>query len=449
MNEKNQQLKTFLDAHPEVEIFQAILPDVNARLRGKWLPLEKVNSLVNGRLKLPLSTLSFDIWGRDIHSLVFDDGDADGICIADLNTLVTVPWLERPTAQVFLGMNEVNGEPCAYDPRALLKKLMDRLKSHGLTAVMTSELEFSLFQSDNDEYGRPLHTETGINGAPATGGQTYGIDEMQEIDHILLDIHDASKIQKLPIDSLIAEAAPSQYEINLHHHDNALLAADQSIMLKRVIKGIANKHGLRSSFMAKPFSDLAGNGMHVHCSLVKDDGKNAFNNGTAHGNELLKHAVAGCLATLEDSMLLFAPHLNSYRRFQSESHAPLSPTWGYENRTVAIRIPADDHEAMRLEHRVPGADANIYLVFSAIIAGMLYGIENKMNPSEPVTGDAYSQFEPSLPSYWSDAINVFKNSEFIKEYFGETFRKVFAETKMQEQDEFNQRITLLEYESYL
>ena len=152
---------------------------------------------------------------------------------------------------------------------------------------------------------------------------------------------------------------------------------------------------------------------------------------------------------MKDSMLLFAPHLNSYRRFQRASHAPLAPTWGYDNRTVAVRVPADSHEAMRIEHRVAGADANPYLAVAAILAGVLYGIENQLKAVPPIEGDAYTQCEPSLPRHWSDALEAFKKSAFIKEYFGAEFQRVFTETKQQEMDEFDKHVTAMEYEAYL
>ena len=220
-------------------------------------------------------------------------------------------------------------------------------------------------------------------------------------------------------------------------------------MLQRAIKGVAKQQGMRASFMAKPFGDLAGNGMHMHCSLIDEKGDNAFNNGSDQGNELLRHAIAGCLATMKECMLLFAPHLNSYRRFQRGSHAPLAPTWGYENRTVSIRVPADSHQAMRIEHRVAGADANPYLVMSAILAGMLYGIEKRLQAPEPIEGNAYDKQPPSLPRYWPDALSCFAESDFIKEYFGESFQQVFSATKEQEMDEFDRQVTAMEYQSYL
>jgi len=398
---------------------------------------------------MPLSTLGFDIWGRDPLEWVYDDGDADGICEPDADSLAVVPWLERPTAQLLLSLKHVSGEPCSYDPRVILGQLSQRFKQHGLTPVLATEMEFCLFQTDCDASGRPVHTQTTFGGGVAIGGETYGIDAMQSVADVMHGIRDACAVQNLPIDTLITEAAPSQYEINLFHQADPLLAADQGMLLQRAIKGVAGQHDMRASFMAKPFTELAGNGMHVHCSLVNEFGVNAFDNGTDDGSDLLRQAIAGCLATMGDSMLLFAPHLNSYRRFQLDSHAPMAPTWGYENRTVAVRVPADSHEAMRLEHRVAGADASPHLVIAAIIAGMLYGIENKLEAPSPVVGDAYKQHKPELPNNWLGALDKFSQSEFIRNYLGQEFQRIYTSTKRQEIAEFDKHITPLEYQTYL
>jgi len=434
------RLAAFLEQNPDIEVFEVMLPDLSGGLRGKWVYRDKIHKVFDGKLKLPVSTLAFDVWGRDPEELVFDSGDGDGYCEADIDTLVRVPWADRPTGQVLLSLNEINGEPCGNDTRHLLKKLMARFDQLGLKPVLATEMEFSLFRGD-DEIGRPTHSQSGDLGA----GQTYGIELMEDMSELMHAIRDACDVQGLPIDTLIKEAAPSQYEINLYHNDNALKAADQGLMLKRVIRSVAKKFGYRATFMAKPFGDLAGNGMHMHCSLVNKDGSNAFNNGTDQGNELLQKAIAGCLDSMADVMLLLAPNLNSYRRFQRGSHAPLAPTWGYENRTVSVRVPTDALDAMRIEHRVAGADASCHLAVAAILAGMLHGIENTLQAPTPVVGNAYDQFPPSLPRYWSDSLSIFSQSKFIERYLGGEMRRAYSVVKQQEMDEFDRQVTRLEY----
>lgn len=443
------QLEIFLEKNPEIEMFEVILPDLGGNLRGKWIARNKLHKVFNGGLKLPLSTLSLDVWGRDVESLVFETGDGDGICRPDITTLAAAPWKKRPTGQILLSLDEISGEPCAYDPRHIVTRLTDRLAGLGLKPMLATEMEFYLLKEENNGIGQPLHTQTDITGGKLNSGQTYSLELMEDMSEFMHAVRDASEIQGLPVDTLIKEAAPSQYEINLYHCDNALRGADQAVMLQRLIKGVAKQHGMRATFMAKPFGHLAGNGKHVHCSLVDSDGNNAFNNNTAQGNDLLRNAIAGCLASMADSMLMFAPNLNSYRRFQNASHAPSTPTWGYENRTVSIRVPADSYEAMRIEHRVAGADANSHLVIAAILAGMLYGIENKLEAPEPISGNAYNLGGQQLPRYCHQALQSFSESEFIEEYFGDQFREKFSSLKQQEIDEYDGFVTPLEYQANL
>ena len=449
MTDNNDAVQAYLDAHPQTEIFEVLIPDLCGGLRGKWITRDKIKKVFAGQLKIPLSSIAFDVWGRDGEEWVFDSGDGDGYCEADSRTLAPVPWLQRSTGQVVVSMREVGGAHCDYDSRHIIRTLMLKFADLGLKPVVASEMEFYLFRDERDSLGRPVHTQSDRLGGALASGQTYGIDTMEEMAELLHAIRDACAAQGLPIDTLIKESAPSQYEINLYHNDDALVAADQAMMLQRAIKGVARQHNLLATFMAKPFGDLAGNGMHLHCSLVDEQGNNAFYDGSEGGNELLRHAIAGCLASMEDCMLLFAPNLNSYRRFQRGTHAPLAPSWGYENRTVAVRVPADQPEATRLEHRVAGADANPYLVVAAILAGMLCGIEKGLQPPPALEGNAYDQLPPSLPRYWPDALARFESSGFIRDYFGESFREVYAILKRQELDEFDRHVTPLEYDACL
>jgi glutamine synthetase len=449
MPENNDNLQRFLDQHPDIEIFEVMLMDLCGGLRGKWVTRDKIHKVMAGGLKMPLSTLAFDVWGRDAEEWVFDSGDGDGWCAPDARTLVPAPWLQRPTGQVLMSMNSIDGSHCSYDPRYMLQGLMDRFNAMGLTPVMASEMEFHLLYPEDDDVGRPRHTQQDRIGGGLGAGQTYGIELMEDEAQLMHEIRDACDAQGLPVDTLIKESAPSQYEINLYHVNDAVLAADQAMMLQRVIRGVAKKHGLIATFMAKPFGDVAGNGMHVHCSLVDKDGNNVFDDGSGAGTDLLRQAIAGCLDTMADCMLMFAPNLNSYRRFRRGTHAPLAPTWGYENRTVSVRVPADSPAATRIEHRVAGADANPYLVMAGILLGMLHGIENKLQAPEPLEGNAYEQVPPSLPRYLPNALASFEESDVISAHLGSEFQRVYRILKQQELDTFDSQVTPLEYDAGL
>ena len=444
-----QTLDQFLQDNPDIEIFEVILHDLNGIHRGKWLPREQIAKVFNGGYKMPQNTCSLDAWGRDLEELVQESGDADGVCTADPETLARVPWADKPSAQVIVSMGSFGGdEPYGGDPRMVLQSVLDRYAKLGLRPVVASEMEFHLFELDRDKFGEPQHSQRALNGSPALGGQTYGMDIMRETAPLMDAITEAAKLQNLPVDTLITEFGPSQFEINLYHQDSAMRACDQGSMLKRAIRNVARSHNKVASFMAKPFAEQVGNGMHIHFSLVDADGQNVFDNGTDAGSELLGHAVAGCLATMADSMAIFAPNINSYRRMVPGCYAPLAPNWGYENRTTAIRIPGGDNRAIRIEHRVAGADANVYLTVAAMLAGALYGIENKMAAPQAVVGDA-GDVKAELPHFWQDALEAFEQSDFIGEYLGTELQKTFVLSKRKEKQEFDSRVTLLEYDAYL
>ena len=444
-----QQLKAFLHSNPEIEIFEVILHDLNGIQRGKWLPREQIDKLFKGGYKMPQSSCSLDSWGRDLEVLVAETGDTDGVCMPHAETLAPVPWAERPTGQIVVSMGDFSGDnQYLGDCRVVLETVLARFKKLGLTPVVASEMEFHLLELDRDKFGVPQHSQKALDGTPALGGHTYGIDAMRETAPLLDAISAAAKKQGLPVDSLISEFGPSQFEINLYHQDCALRACDQGSMLKRAIRNVARNHNKLASFMAKPFAEQVGNGMHVHFSLMDDQGNNLFDNNTEQGSELLNQAVAGCLATMADSMAIFAPNINSYRRMVPGCYAPLAPNWGFENRTTAIRIPGGDHSARRIEHRVAGADANIYLTVATMLAGALYGIENKLVAPAAVEGDA-GDIAPELPHFWNDAITQFEQSAFIREYLGTELQRNFSLSKRMEKQEFDSRVTAMEYDAYL
>jgi glutamine synthetase len=269
MDNSDQQLEQFLQLHPNIEIFEVLLHDLNGAQRGKWLPREQIDKLFKGSYKMPQSSCSLDSWGRDLEELVTATGDRDGVCIPHASTLAPVPWADRPTAQVVVSMGNFSGDkPYLGDCRVALENVLARFAKLGLTPVVASEMEFHLFELDRDQFGAPQHSQRALDGSPALGGRTYGLDAMRDTAPLMDAINRAAKIQDLPVDTLITEFGPSQFEINLYHQSCALRACDQGSMLKRAIRQVARSHDRVASFMAKPFADQVGNGMHIHFSLL-------------------------------------------------------------------------------------------------------------------------------------------------------------------------------------
>ena len=439
--------RRFLDDNPDIEIIEALLIDLNGVHRGKWIPPHKLESVFNGGLRMALTGVTPDIWGRDVPELCSTTGDGDGICVPSVRTLKRLPWLARPTAQVYLHLTD-QGVPWGFDPRVILANVQQRFAERGLTPVVAPELEFMLLSSERDADGIPLLPQDRVTGSKGVGGQLYSTDIMHEYADVLHEMREGCDAMDLRLETLVKELAPGQYELNQRHIDDALQAADNAQMLKRVIKGVAYKHGYVATFMPKPFAHLDGNGFHVHVSVLDDRGRNIFDDGTDEGSDALRHAIAGLAATMADLMLVFAPHRNSYRRFASGSHMPVAPTWGYENRDVALRVPVGDPAARRIEHRVAGADANPCLVLAAILAGILHGLDNESDAAPPTTGGSADQ-ERILAGDWLSARRDFEASAFVPEYLGKPFHQAFGAIKRFEQDEFNRTITAFEYDAYL
>ncbi|HET8850794.1 MAG TPA: glutamine synthetase family protein [Marinobacter sp.] len=434
--------------------FDFFITDLNGNLRGKRMPAGVLEKVMREGIKLPRSVVGFDFWGADVldNGLVFETGDSDGVCLPVSQTPLPVPWSDIPRNQILAMMFNADGSAFQADPRQVLKRVVDRFEVHGLRPVMATELEFYLMDGKSETTQRPKPPVLANGqGRRLANTEGYAVEEMDGFDAFFSDIRKACEAQGIDADTIIAEMGPGQFEINLNHVNDPLLAGDQAILFKRLVRGVSRRHGYGATFMAKPYAEYSGNGFHVHFSLLDAAGNNVFDDGTEEGSKLMKQAVAGMMHTLPDTMLTLAPNLNSYRRFMPGAHAPTRANWGYENRTVALRIPESPCAARRIEHRVAGADANPYLVLASVLAGALHGIENSLEPVPPIEGDAYAESDDAwvLPNTWEDATNAFANSAILREYLGEEFQRVYSAAKRQEKRLLSERITDVEYEAYL
>ena len=216
------------------------------------------------------------------------------------------------------------------------------------------------------------------------------------------------------------------------HGPDPMRVADDTWLFKLLVRRLARSHGLAATFMAKPYAGVAGSGLHMHASLMNRDGCNVFDDGGPAGSDMLRHAIGGVLAALPDSTLIFAPHANSYERLVPHSHAPTGVCWAYENRTASVRVPVGPPAARRLEHRVAGGDVNPYLHITAILGAMLIGIEDRITPPGPVTGDAYAQHLPQIPGTWADAMEALEQSTLMPRIFPPMLIDNLLRTKRQE-----------------
>lgn len=440
----------FFEENPEVDTLETFIVDVNGVLCGKKIPRENSGKIFSNGLRMPRSIFAMDIFGQDVlpAGLVAETGDNDGVCFPADDTLRPVPWAEK-TAQVMLSMQESDGSPFFGDPRNVLKAVLALYAKKGLTPVVAAELEFYLLDGKPDEKGRPQPPVNPRTGRRSEQSHMFNIAEMTDFGHILDEIPRSCALQGIPTDTAISENGPGQYEINLFHVPDALAAADYAVLLKRAVRGVARKHGMDATFMAKPYAGKSGNGLHVHFSVVDKQGNNIFTGKDLKGSPALRHAIGGVLKSMEDCTAVFAPNFNSYRRFAAGSHAPTTVSWGYDNRSAAIRVPESDRANTRIEHRVPGADANPHLMLAAILAGAYDGIVNKIDPGKPFAGNVYHSKAKRLPSKWEEALARFEKSPFIAKYFGKPYQKLYAACKTQEREILDSQVSSLEYDAYM
>lgn len=445
-----QAAQAFLADEPMIEDVDLLISDLNGILRGKRVPVAGLEKVYSDGMRFPVSTLGMDIAGEDVldNGLVWETGDGDGLCLPVDGGMALVPWGDKPRAQLLTSMWYRDGRPFMGDGRQVLAALLRRIQALGYTPVVATELEFYLMDGDAVASERAMPPSGPLSGQSLRVPRVYGADLLDEFETVLAAMVDACNAQGIPADTILAENGPGQFEINLKHVPDVLLAADHAVLFKRAIRKVARRHGLHASFMAKPYGESAGSGLHVHMSLLDTaTGRNVFDDGSEQGSDLLRQAVGGVLAALPESMLIFAPHLNSYRRFQAAAHCPNTASWGYENRSVAVRIPDAPGVGRRFEHRMAGADANPYLAVAAILAGVIHGLENKVVPPAPETGEASGGVP--LPLEWSAAIRAFETGSILREACSGEFHRAFGSLKRQEAAVMARRVSDVEYAAYL
>tara|TARA_B110000503_G_scaffold142919_1_gene241630 strand:- start:7755 stop:9131 length:1377 start_codon:yes stop_codon:yes gene_type:complete len=445
------EAEAFLSAHPDLVSVDLLLPDQHGVLRGKRIPAQELLKVYEQGFYLPGSVFALDINGNTVEStgIGFDTGDCDQPCRVIPHTLTMVPWQKKPMAQCLITMEQTSGEAYFANPRHVLDQICDLYQAQGLTPMVAVELEFYLTDTkrlDSGQLQPPIAPITGLREADT---QVYAVDNLDDYSTLLDDIMLAAQAQNIPASTAVAEYAPGQFEINLQHIADPVLACDQAILLKRIIKSMSRKHGFSATFMAKPYADQAGSGMHIHMSLLDESDTNVFAcDEHNQPNPALSKALAGLQATMAETMALLCPKVNSYRRFQPDFFVAMAPTWGVDNRTVALRIPNGSGSATRIEHRVAGADANPYLAMSALLAGALHGINNDLILGPKTTGNGAEKTPPSLPLNWVDAYSLLSNSQFAANYFGADFLRVYTQVQQQEYDEFNLHVSSLEIDWY-
>lgn len=440
------ELAAFRAAHPHIDQAEVFVIDLNGIARGKLIPLDALGKIENGGLKLPSATPLLDVFSEDVYEtgLAIQTGDPDGVVDVVAGSLRPMLWADPPCAQAQVTIRRPDGSPAGFDGRNVLAGVIDRAHASGLRPVLALELEFFLIDPR-----KPRPPVNPVAGGRLSAGQVYDLDITRAFAPVTAKIAEAAAALGAPIESQITEFGFGQFEVNLAHHDDPLRAADQIVALRRAIRGVARAEGLDATFMAKPWGDTTGSGLHLHMSILDSQNNNVFSGMDDTPAPALRHAIRGMLDHMAEAMLIFAPHLNSYRRFVPGYIAPVEALWGLDHRAAAIRVPETTGKGARFEHRVAGSDANPYLVTAAILASALAGIEAGREPPEPISGELMPGMGSPLPPDWGAAERLFAESAFIGDWLGTEFRDSFAAIKRQERVALMMRVSDVEHEVYL
>ena len=450
-----EEAEAFLAAHPEIEAFDIVLHDSNAIARGKIIRRHELLAVYKAGRHLPISILGLDVFGEDVGEtgLIWDQGDRDMRAWPVPGTLTALPGTSPARGEVLLSLYDLDGTPMLSDPRHALQRRMDAFAARGLHPAGAFELEFFLLARERDGNGRVRPAAAILDGRPAEAVEVYSVDALIGMEPLFSQIYAGAEAAGIRAETVISEYAPGQYEMTLHYRASLMQAADDLVRLKRIVRGAARRFGVTACFMAKPMEGHAGSGMHVHVSLQDGDGRNVFaGDGEGGTSAALRHAIGGLRAHMGESMLVFAPHANSWRRFVSESYAPVSDAWGINNRSVALRVPAGPAASRRVEHRVSGVDANPHLVATAILAAMADGMDRSLDPGAPVTGNGYdgqTRAVGPMPRDWWAAIEAASGSGFLKAALGEEMHRTFVAVKRAEHARLAREIPEQDYRAYL
>jgi glutamine synthetase len=399
-------------AEGTVDTVLLAIADMEGRLQGKRLTASHfLNEVLEHGAEGCNYLLAVDVDMETVGGYAmssWEQGYGDFEMKPDLGTLRPIPWHEG-TVLLLADLQWEEGRDVVASPRQILRTQLARLAERGLTANAGTELEFIVFRDTYEEAWRKGFRDL----EPAN---LYNIDYSllgtARIEPLIRRIRNEMAAAEMVVENSKGECNLGQHEINFRYSD-ALKAADDHAIYKNGAKEIAAQEGYSITFMAK-FNEAEGNSCHIHCSLAREDGSNAF----GADQQLFEHFVAGQLACLRELTLLYAPHVNSYKRFAAESFAPTAIAWGSDNRTCSMRVVGQG-EGLRVENRMPGADVNPYLALSAMIASGLHGIENELPLEEPLAGNAYESDKPRVPGSIAAAQELFAASEVARDAFGQ------------------------------
>lgn len=422
-----------------IEDVEAFVPDMAGSARGKVVPADKFGS---GRMKMPEAVFAQTISGSYVDN-VRNVEDRDMLLTPDPQTLRPVPWVADPAASVFVDCHRSDGSPVDTSPRAVLRGVLGKYEAQGWVPVVAPEVEFYLINPHSDPNVEAEPPE-GRLGWTEGARQPYSVDAMNDFEPFINDLYKYCEEQGIRIDTLSQEMGPAQFEINFLH-GNAIELADQVFLFKRTVREAAIEHEMHATFLAKPMTEEAGSALHVHQSIVDKDGKNVFSGKDGKATELFYGFLGGLQTYMPQAMLMFAPYVNSYRRFLNPWASPVNLSWAVDNRTVGLRVPDAEPDNRRIENRLAGSDVNPYLVLAGTLACGYLGMMEGLKPTDPVEGSAYGE-DFALHRHIHAANAALRESEAMRSLLGENFVDLYCALKEDEYKEFQEIITPWERE---
>ena len=437
---EQDNIHAWLKEH-EIDDVEAFVPDMAGAARGKLIPAAKFGT---GELKLPEGIFAQTISGNYVDNKNNVE-DRDMLLVPDPSTLRPVPWLKEPTASIFLDCFHKDGTPVETSPRRVLRNVLDLYKEKGWRPVVAPEVEFYLINAHADA-NQEVQPPEGRLGRTETSKQPFSIDTMNDFDPFINEVYAYCEAQDIQIDTLSQEMGPAQFELNFLHGD-ALALADQVFLFKRTVKEAAIAYEMHATFLAQPASGEAGSALHIHQSIVDENGSNIFSD-EGGPSDLFMSYIGGLQKYMPEALLIFAPYPNSYRRFLSFYSSPINLSWAIDNRTVGLRVPDSDPDARRVENRLAGSDVNPYLALAATLACGYLGMIEGLKPNEPIEGSAYDQ-PFSLHPFMFEAIRAMETSEAMRKILGDSFVGLYCAVKYDECREFQEIVTPWEREILL
>lgn len=423
----------------KIEEVECIIPDLVGMSRGKAMPFYKFTP--DQSFYLPNSLFYETVTGEyvDVEGLADQWTEMDMVLRPDMSTASAAPWANDLTLQVICDLETREGSPIPIAPRNVLKRVLKLYADKGWAPIVAPEIEFYLTRPNLDP-NEPIEPPVGRTGRPGAGRQAFSMVAVDEYGAVIDTIYDYTEAQGLQIDTLIQEGGAGQLEINLQHGD-PLNLADQVFYFKRAIREAALKHGVFATFMAKPMRDQPGSAMHVHQSVVDiATGRNIFAGEDGKPSEAFFHFIGGSQQHIIELMPLMAPYVNSHRRLTGGMSAPTNLEWGYDNRTTGLRIPNSKPEALRVENRVIGIDANPYLALAATLVAGYRGMVERIEPSPAARGEIFRN-GALLPEGPFDMLAAFNEAQEMHDLLGSEFCKLFSAIKLAELNEFQREIS--------